>query len=60
MDFWDRLKAMRESSDAAERLVEKLWLDVTYRQGWRQAADQFDDDIKHSILDDWLAIVRSE
>lgn len=57
-DFWDRLTAMGESEDMAERMVAEIMCDVTDRRGWRQAFDEFDEDIRHEILDTWLRIVR--
>ncbi len=58
-ELYERLKAMGASDDAAERVVAALWEDVTDRRGWRQEADQFDDEVKHEILDKWLLIVRA-
>jgi hypothetical protein len=58
-DPYERIAEMSESEDKAERLVASLWRDVTDRRGWRQAADQFDDAIKHDIIDRWLEIART-
>ena len=57
-DFFERLERM-ENGTPDERLVAALWNDVTDRRGWRQAADQFDDDVRHEILDTWLSIVAA-
>lgn len=57
-EFYPRLDAMRASDNEAERVVNAIWRDVTDRRGWRQAAGEFDDDVKHEILDTWLRIVR--
>jgi hypothetical protein len=56
--FYDRLNAMKRSKDFAERIVERIWSDVTDRRGWRQEADLFDDEVKMQILDAWVGIVR--
>lgn len=56
---YDRLERMKDSGDAAERLAVAIWADVTDRRGWRQAADQFDDEVTNDILDEWLAIIRT-
>lgn len=56
--FYDRLSPMERSKDPAERIVYRLWMDVTDRRGWRQEADMMDDEIKIEILEAWLKIVR--
>lgn len=58
--FLDRLQPMEKSDDPADRIVYRIWSDVTGRRGWRQESEQFDDEIKMQILDRWLEIVRKE
>jgi hypothetical protein len=57
-DIFDRLTAMETLGTPAEKIAAKIWRDVTDRRGWRQAADQFDDDIKHEILDQWVQLAN--
>ena len=59
-DFYARVEAMSGSAQAADRLAAELWRDVTGRRGWRQEADQFDDAVKHEIIDAWLDILAAE
>jgi hypothetical protein len=57
-DPYERLDRMRGGS-REEQIVAAIWADVTDRRGWRQEADQFEDRIKHEILDRWVEIVRA-
>lgn len=59
VDPYERVAEMALSAAPQERIVAAIWADVTDRRGWRQAADQFDNETKHEILDTWLRIVTA-
>ncbi len=43
-----------------EEIVKAILADVTYRRGWRQAWDGFDDDIRAIIKDEWRLLVQEK
>lgn len=45
-------------SDKAKQIVKAILADVTDRRGWRQAWDEFDEDIKQEIQESWEGIVN--
>jgi hypothetical protein len=42
----------------AEEIRDAILDDVTDRRGWRQAWDEFDDDIQQEIKDIWLIVIN--
>lgn len=58
-DVYAKLDAFEASDKFEERAAAAVWADVTDRRGWRQEADQFDDEIKLEILDTWARLISS-
>lgn len=49
---------MSASTDPAERIVAKLWRDISGRRGC--GFDDIDLDIQHEILDTWIGLAAAE
>lgn len=59
MDRYDKRKQLAESADKTDRIVAAIWDDVTDRRGWRQEADNFDEDVCLEIMATWANIIRT-
>jgi hypothetical protein len=50
---YEHVAKLAASSDPVQQAVAAIWNDVTDRRGWRQEADQFDDEICIDIMTTW-------